>query len=421
MIKNSAVDFSTHSSNLITKPSQSNMLLERSPSSIKSIEEGVVPAFAPGWHDLISLNHESLSPAIVELANTQAFRRLEGINHAGFSPHGDIIYSRALHSLVAMAVSRRILANPSNCADAIRFSVDEILAGALIHDIGHGAASHSAERAFNAICHKGRGVEIVRTDSEIQGIFSKYRLNTQSVINAGTKKSDGNPFTVKRKTGHLSLDHLANLFTDVHMREDEQLDQPTLERILNALYLNQQAKLALPDDDNGRELAKIMVEWVIKQNEAIFSARSMLYDTLGETAMKALVKADRLSVDDLQESEETLRTAMANSEAPDIVREIHYAIEYTIAELDDDTLSKIIYQDPSGEINPGDVWRRNRKIYLLTPMIGEHPAANVLPDEVLNNPFAKVNAQLSGLLKVDMNRLKAENQRHRSNAGRSTS
>lgn len=99
-------------------------------------------------HDYVHVDH----PIIYQLINSKEFQRLRRIKQlgtSGFTFHGGE-HSRFSHCLGAYEISRRILSIFEE-KYAEQWNSDENLltmTAALLHDIGHGAYSHTFEGLF---------------------------------------------------------------------------------------------------------------------------------------------------------------------------------------------------------------------------------------------------------------------------------
>ena len=124
-------------------------------------------------------------PAVLEIINTPEFRRLEDIDHGGYShihfPGSK--HTRFEHSLGVYELLRRCNA-----------SKEEQIAG-LLHDISHSAFSHTmdyitADGSGKSQCHQDRIFLKYLKNSSIAGILDKYGFSIERI-------ADDNNFPLK--------------------------------------------------------------------------------------------------------------------------------------------------------------------------------------------------------------------------------
>ena len=131
-------------------------------------------------HNYIYIQHQ----VILDLINTREFQRLRRIKQLGTSNltfHG-AEHSRFTHSVGVYEITRRIcdifVRNyPShNPADGLWNDDERLVAlcAALLHDIGHGAYSHTFEHIFNTN-HEEMTVKIITSEqTEVPRIHFKF-------------------------------------------------------------------------------------------------------------------------------------------------------------------------------------------------------------------------------------------------------
>jgi HD superfamily phosphohydrolase len=101
-------------------------------------------------HDLIEFDVErsQLEDVLWRVIQTRPFQRLRRIKQLGFS---DLVYpgathSRLLHSVGVFHTARRLMRVIDKYLPAKDARVDQALAAALVHDVGHGPFSHAFEK-----------------------------------------------------------------------------------------------------------------------------------------------------------------------------------------------------------------------------------------------------------------------------------
>lgn len=101
-------------------------------------------------HDLVEFNvgRSQLEDVLWRVIETRPFQRLRRIKQLGFS---DFVYpgathSRLLHSVGVFHTARRLMKVIEKYIPAKDAQVDQALAAALVHDLGHGPFSHAFEK-----------------------------------------------------------------------------------------------------------------------------------------------------------------------------------------------------------------------------------------------------------------------------------
>ena len=130
-------------------------------------------------HDLIEFNVESsqLEEVLWRVIDTRPFQRLRRIKQLGFS---DFVYpgashSRLLHSVGVFHTARRLMKVIEKYVSAKDARMDQALAGALVHDLGHGPFSHAFEKigerfGFKMANHEAVSDMLIR-DSEVSELL----------------------------------------------------------------------------------------------------------------------------------------------------------------------------------------------------------------------------------------------------------
>lgn len=124
-------------------------------------------------HDIIALDIEDpVERVLFELVNTRPVQRLRRVRQLGFANlvyHG-AEHTRFTHSLGVLHTARRMFdAIAEDFTDDDRM---EVLAAALLHDIGHGPFSHAIEKV-TGIDHEEYSAQIIEDpDGEIHQILS---------------------------------------------------------------------------------------------------------------------------------------------------------------------------------------------------------------------------------------------------------
>lgn len=124
-------------------------------------------------HNIIAFDlNDSVERVLFELVQTRAFQRLRRIRQLGFANlvyHG-AEHTRFTHSLGVVHVARRMFESlEGNWEPEDRL---EVLAAALLHDVGHGPFSHAIE-AVTETHHEAYTRQIIRDpDSEVHEVLA---------------------------------------------------------------------------------------------------------------------------------------------------------------------------------------------------------------------------------------------------------
>ena len=171
-------------------------------------------------HDVIAFRLERPIDALLyRLLNAAEFQRLRRIRQLGMAsfayPGAD--HSRYSHSLGVMQTARRIL-------DQLRPTVridegDETvcLAGALLHDLGHGPFSHVFERVSGIHHERLTGRVVIDPDSEVHRILFRHdKLLPERVLDLLSCRPSRS-FYCDILSSQLDADRLDYLLRDNHM------------------------------------------------------------------------------------------------------------------------------------------------------------------------------------------------------------
>ena len=138
-------------------------------------------------HNYITVNH----PVIYDLINSKEFQRLRRVKQVSttvFTFHG-AEHSRFSHCLGVYEIARRVTEIFDAKFPEIWDSNENLLTmvAALLHDVGHGAYSHTFEKLFDTD-HEAITQEIITSpDTEVnailRGVSPDFPENVASVIN----------------------------------------------------------------------------------------------------------------------------------------------------------------------------------------------------------------------------------------------
>lgn len=159
-----------------------------------------------------------IDPFIGKLIDTKEFQRLRRISQlSGVKMvfHG-AEHSRFNHSLGVYGLACKVLEN--NADIKAYFSDYErilFLTSALLHDIGHGAYSHSFERVFK-IDHEQMTSKILLGDTEVRQVLDTYNKSLKHDIASIILKEKTYPIIESLISSQLDIDRLDYLLRDAY-------------------------------------------------------------------------------------------------------------------------------------------------------------------------------------------------------------
>ena len=171
-------------------------------------------------HNYIYIQHQ----VILDLINTREFQRLRRIKQLGTSNltfHG-AEHSRFTHSVGVYEITRRIcdifVRNyPShNPADGLWNDDERLVAlcAALLHDIGHGAYSHTFEHIFNTN-HEEMTVKIITSEqTEVNAVLRQVSDDFPSQVASVITKTYPNKQVVQMISSQIDADRMDYLLRD---------------------------------------------------------------------------------------------------------------------------------------------------------------------------------------------------------------
>ncbi len=172
--------------------------------------------FRDPLYDYIAIDKDSW---LLKLINCPEVQRLRYINQLGLS---HFTYPGSTHSRFSHILGVFHLMN--QCVEHVEYAYgknvfksgerDALLAGALLHDIGHGPLSHATEGIFGN--HERRATEIIKNpESELHKILSKRAKSLPSKVAALLEKKSPAPLWQKSLiSSQLDMDRLDYLRRD---------------------------------------------------------------------------------------------------------------------------------------------------------------------------------------------------------------
>lgn len=170
---------------------------------------------------------------LIRLIDTPAFQRLRRIRQLGpahLTFHG-AESSRFTHSLGVLAVTRRAFDRLQSTYAALRPHRGAVLCAALLHDLGHGPFSHTAEELFG-VHHEGWTARILREDGPVRALLAEQALG-EAVASIYTHQHPV-PLVWQLVSSQLDCDRLDYLMRDSYMT-GATYGRLDLDRILMAL------------------------------------------------------------------------------------------------------------------------------------------------------------------------------------------
>jgi HD superfamily phosphohydrolase len=173
-------------------------------------------------HNYIHVQHQ----VILDLINTKEMQRLRRIKQLGtssFTFHG-AEHSRFGHSLGVYEITRRICdifkRNYSQQEfGSAGWNDDErlvVLCAALLHDIGHGAFSHTFEKIFDTD-HEALTVDIITSpETEVFQVLNKVSANFPQKVASVIQKTYPNPQVVQMISSQIDADRMDYLLRDAY-------------------------------------------------------------------------------------------------------------------------------------------------------------------------------------------------------------
>ena len=167
-------------------------------------------------HDYVHVDH----PIIYQLINSKEFQRLRRIKQlgtSGFTFHGGE-HSRFSHCLGAYEISRRILSIfEEKYAD--QWNSDENLltmTAALLHDIGHGAYSHTFEGLFGTDHEKMTQLIITNPETEVNQILLQVAPDFPNRVASVIDHTYPNKQVVQLISSQIDVDRMDYLLRDAY-------------------------------------------------------------------------------------------------------------------------------------------------------------------------------------------------------------
>lgn len=158
-------------------------------------------------------------PIILDLINTPEFQRLRRVKQLGITSsvfHG-AEHSRFGHSVGVYELARRITERFEQYYSDIWDPKERLLTlvAALLHDIGHGAFSHTFEHLFHTD-HEAMTREIITGDTEIHCVLAQVSTDFPNKVASVIAKTYENPQVVQLISSQIDVDRMDYLLRDAY-------------------------------------------------------------------------------------------------------------------------------------------------------------------------------------------------------------
>ncbi|WP_405465189.1 HD domain-containing protein [Leuconostoc mesenteroides] len=158
-------------------------------------------------------------PIILNLINTPEFQRLRRVKQLGITSsvfHG-AEHSRFGHSVGVYELARRITERFEQYYSDVWDPKERLLTlvSALLHDIGHGAFSHTFEHLFHTD-HEAMTREIITGDTEIHRVLAQVSPDFPNKVASVIAKTYENPQVVQLISSQIDVDRMDYLLRDAY-------------------------------------------------------------------------------------------------------------------------------------------------------------------------------------------------------------
>lgn len=167
-------------------------------------------------HGAIALDrHESVEQLLVQLIDTPEFQRLRRVRQLGTASltfHG-AESSRFTHSLGVMELTRKAFDLLASRYPTLQPHRATVLCAALLHDIGHGPFSHTAEEIFKTH-HEYWTRRIIRESPHVQPLLAEFAPTLTAAIESVYTHQHPVPLIWQLVSSQLDCDRLDYLMRD---------------------------------------------------------------------------------------------------------------------------------------------------------------------------------------------------------------
>ncbi|WP_204141871.1 HD domain-containing protein [Halomicronema sp. CCY15110] len=197
-------------------------------------------------HGAIALDrHEPVEQLLIDLIDTPEFQRLRRVRQLGTASltfHG-AESSRFTHSLGVMELTRRAFDLLANRYPQLWPHRATVLCAALLHDLGHGPFSHTAEEIFKTQ-HEYWTRRIMRESPHVQPLLAAFDPELTSAIEAVFTHQHPVPLIWQLVSSQLDCDRLDYLLRDSYFT-GASYGHLDLDRIIQSMDLDADGNLVL--------------------------------------------------------------------------------------------------------------------------------------------------------------------------------
>ena len=194
-------------------------------------------------HGAITLDEsdpvEALLTKLIETSAFQRLRRIRQLGPASLIFHGAEM-SRFTHSLGVMSVARRAFDRLADIHKALSEHRATVLCAALLHDIGHGPFSHTAEEVFG-LQHEEWTMRVVEKSPEVRALLDSYDADLWKAIAQAFSHNHPVPCVWQLVSSQLDCDRIDYLMRDSYFT-GASYGRLDLDRILLALNYDRQSQ-----------------------------------------------------------------------------------------------------------------------------------------------------------------------------------
>ncbi|EDX84075.1 HD domain protein [Synechococcus sp. PCC 7335] len=175
---------------------------------------------------------EALLKALIDTPEFQRLRRIRQLGPASLTFHGAEM-SRFTHSLGALAIARRAFDRLAALYEELRPHRATVLCAALLHDIGHGPFSHTAEEIFGSH-HEQWTMAIVEHSLAVRPLLDTFHPSLWQAITQVYTHTHPIPCVWQLVSSQLDCDRIDYLMRDSYFT-GAAYGQLDLDRIVLAL------------------------------------------------------------------------------------------------------------------------------------------------------------------------------------------
>ncbi|MEL6248243.1 MAG: HD domain-containing protein [Cyanobacteria bacterium J06648_16] len=253
-------------------------------------------------HGAIMLDgRDPVEALLIRLIDTAAFQRLRRIRQLGpasFTFHG-AESSRFTHSLGVMDVARRAFDRLSGIYAELQPHRAAVLVAALMHDVGHGPYSHTAEEVFGGH-HEHWTQRILTEDGEVRSHLDTFSPDLLTALKQIYTHQHELPIVGQLVSSQLDCDRLDYLMRDSYYT-GASYGQLDLDRILLALDYDRETQQLVVNHKGQAAIEHYLVVRYLMYAQIYNHPKNLSATWMMEQIFdraRALLAADQLIADD---------------------------------------------------------------------------------------------------------------------------